>query len=98
MAHQTTFCAALGHFIGSVHLIYCPHEQAWTLVYSAGTDADDTLYEHATRRLGPFDQTEDAIALARALMRSVIDVRVRQFLREVETGTDTGPDAPGALF
>lgn len=80
MPHQTTYCAALGHFIYSQALIYCPHEQAWTIVYSAGTDENDMCYDHQTLRLGPFDGLEDVIARARATTLAVVQTRHRQFL------------------
>lgn len=84
MTHETTYCAALGHFIYTQALIYCPHEQSWTIVYSAGTDANDMSYEHRTLRLGPFDGVEDVIARARATTLAVVQVRHRQFLADLD--------------
>ncbi len=94
--HDSQYCAATGHFIGSVHVIYCPHHQQWTVVHSAGTDVSDTLYDSGTSRLGPFDTAEDAFAQARAHLAAHVHVRARQFLAEIDRGRrePADPDEP----
>lgn len=98
MPHDNALCAALGHFIYTQALIYCPHEQAWTIVYTAGTDSDDRLYEGRTIRLGPFDGTEDALARARALTLACVQVRHRQFIAGLDRRHDTDGQADDEAF
>lgn len=92
MTHDTALCAELGHFISTVHAIYCPHRQAWTIVWRSGDDADDTIYDHGVEDMGPFDGHEDALIRARAIMASAIGVRVRQFLADLDRREDNRPE------
>lgn len=80
MTHDTQFCAALGHYVGTVAVIYCPHHQAWTLVHAAGDDSDDTYLDHGTFNFGPFDSADDVAKHAASVVSMLVRVRSRQWL------------------
>ena len=85
--HDTTYCAELGHFIGTVTVIYCPHSQAWTIVHYAGDDSDDQYLDHGTFAFGPFDSADDVAKHAASVVSMLVRVRSRQWLhRRQEDG------------
>lgn len=89
--HDSRFCAELGHYIGTVSVIYCPHHQSWTLVEFAGDDADDQALEHATFNFGPFDGTDDVARHAASVVSKLVRVTSRLWLhRRRGDGHDDG--------
>lgn len=80
MTHDTHLCAALGHYIGTVTVIYCPHHQAWTMVHHAGDDADDMCMDSGTFTFGPFDSMDDVARRAASVVSMLVRVRSRQWL------------------
>lgn len=95
MTHDTELCAALGHYIGQVAVIYCPHHQAWTMVHSAGDDSDDMKLDSGTLTFGPFDGTDDVARHAASVVSMLVRVRSRQWLHQRQQ-EDEFPDAGGA--
>lgn len=77
--HDTELCAALGHFIGSVTVIWCPHHQAWTMVHRCGDDADDSYLDGGTVAFGPFDGADDVAKHAASVVSMLVRVRSRQW-------------------
>lgn len=62
--HDSPLCASLGHFVGSIVVVWCPHRGAHILIVNAGDDADDTSYRSSRLDFGPFDSLEDVVARA----------------------------------
>lgn len=72
MHDNRPFCGSVDHAYAQVTLMWCPHEQAWTVMASSWLDTGrgDPLEDHTTIvRLGPFDGTQEAEELALAELR-----------------------------
>lgn len=67
MELSRTYCASVDHAYTQVTLVWCPHEQAWSLLWShwldTGRDDLDSL-RSGRIDLGPFDDVRDATKLA----------------------------------
>ena len=82
MHHDGPICAALGHFVGTLTVIYCPHTQAWIMVWSAGDDNDDMLLDHGQMEFGPFDSSDDVARRAASFTQKLVRVDARRWLAQ----------------
>lgn len=57
--HDNPLCASLGHYIGHLTVVWCPHRQEWLGYVNAGDDTDDMSWRTRTLRFGPFDRQEE---------------------------------------
>lgn len=94
--HENPICGALGHYVTTITLGYCPHVQGWILTYRAGDDTDDTIIDHGRADFGPFDDLDDVVNHTTSLANMLIRVRSRQWLadRAARRKTDS-TDQPG---
>lgn len=51
-------CASIPHAIFNYQVVYCPHDQSYTVSYILGDDSDHAWSERRAR-YGPFDGVED---------------------------------------
>lgn len=79
MDHENPICGALGHYVATMTVGYCPHVQGWILTWRAGDDTDDTILEHGRADFGPFDSTDDVAKHVAGLASMLIRVRSRQW-------------------
>lgn len=93
MEHDSPICAALGHFVGTVVVVYCPHHQAWTLVWRAGDDSDDSYLDGGVHRFGPFDSTDDVANRASSVVQMLCRSRSRQWLASRQEDNPVDPQA-----
>jgi hypothetical protein len=72
--HDGALCAALGHYIAEVLVIYCPHHQGYETIVRAGDDHSDESWRSDHVTWGPFDQRDDVeqhlVAELRRLLRA----------------------------
>lgn len=80
MTHDSPLCAQLGHYVSSVTMVYCPHQQAWLVVWSAGDEVDDMSLDHGRVDFGPFDSADDVARRVESLVSMLVRVRSRQWL------------------
>lgn len=66
MDHDGPICAQLGHFIGTLTLVWCPHRQGFELVVRAGDDADDSYWRTDRISFGPFDDLDSVVGRAQS--------------------------------
>lgn len=78
--HDGALCAQLGHYVGTITVVYCPHQQAWLMVWSAGHDQDDIAIDHGRVDFGPFDSADDVFRRAQSELASLVRTRSRQWL------------------
>lgn len=72
MHDSRPYCSSVDHAYAQVTLMWCPHEQAWTVMASSWLDTGrgDPLQDRTTvMRLGPFDGTQEAVDLALGYLR-----------------------------
>lgn len=99
MTHDTDLCAELGHFIGQVTVVYCPHQQAWSVGYTAGDDSDDTALASLWQQLGPFDDRAAAMSLARGRLEALMRAHHSQWMARRRRPEDrTGDDVEFESF
>ena len=63
--HDSPLCAALGHYVASLCVAYCLHEQRWIMVVAAGDETDDQSWRWQRFDFGPFDGREDVLDQAK---------------------------------
>jgi hypothetical protein len=71
METDRKLCAGVDHAYAQVTAVWCPHEQAWTIIASSWVEARDGEqdgYESRSVRLGPFDDEVDAVDLGHDLL------------------------------
>ena len=78
--HDAPLCAALGHFIGQVLVVYCPHQQRWTAFVRSGDDADDGADFVRHVPFGPFDSADDVADHLGSHLAELVRVRSRVWL------------------
>lgn len=78
--HDGPLCAQLGHFVSTITAVYCPHQQAWLAVVTAGDDQDDTALDSRRIDFGPFDGPDDVTRRLTGELTAHIQVRLRQWL------------------
>lgn len=78
--HDGPICAALGHRVATLTVIYCPHRASWTIVTMEGDDADDRADDSARIDFGPFDTAEDVANEARGRIGQMIRTGVPRWL------------------
>lgn len=66
MEHTGPICGALGHFVGTLTIVWCPHHQGWELVVHAGDDADDCHWRSERISFGPFDDLDQVVGRAQS--------------------------------
>lgn len=51
-------CANMPHAIFNAQIVYCPHDQSWSLYCMLG-DAEDAVWSEQRVHYGPFDEIKD---------------------------------------
>jgi hypothetical protein len=80
--HDSPLCGALGHYVATLTLVYCPHHQAWIMIERAGDDADDMCLESARFDFGPFDSTDEVASHAASVVHKLVRVTSRRWLAQ----------------
>lgn len=78
--HENPICAQLGHYVGHMTVVYCPHHQGWTVIVRSGDDADDECDESRRIDFGPFDTTRDVAEGCASMLAELVNVRSRVWL------------------
>lgn len=94
MTHDSPLCAQLGHYVGTLTAVYCPHHQAWVVVWRAGDESDDGRIDGGRLDFGPFDSADDVARRCESLVSMLVRVRPRQWLaaRHEPPATDVPED------
>lgn len=69
------YCAGVDHAYAQVTVVWCPHDQAWSLLWTSWLDdASGSPTERGLGRidLGPFDDDGDALRLAHARLTELL--------------------------
>lgn len=80
MPHNSPLCASLGHYVGTLVVIYCPHQQRWEFVVTAGDDTDDQELEHRHVEFGPFDSAAEVARRVGSEATQLVNVTSRLWL------------------
>jgi hypothetical protein len=51
-------CASIPHAIFNYQVVFCPHDDSYTVSYTLGDDTE-SVWSRRTTRYGPFDTQED---------------------------------------
>jgi hypothetical protein len=86
--HSAPLCASLGHFVGTLTVVYCPHHQSWILLYHAGDEADDRSLDSARIDFGPFDSADDVARRSASVVQMLVRVTSRRWLASRREDTD----------
>jgi hypothetical protein len=89
--HDSPLCAALGHYVGTLTVIYCPHEQRWLMVMGSGDDLSDVSIDHERFDFGPFDSADDVARRAESVVSMLVRVHSRLWLDRRRAVEDTRP-------
>jgi hypothetical protein len=60
--HDGPICASIGHYVASLVVAWCGHDDSYTVVVNVGDDTDDTLWRSQRIVFGPFDSRADVLA------------------------------------
>jgi hypothetical protein len=70
--HENPLCASLGHYVGVITVVWCPHRSEWLCYVRVGDDADDVSWRSDRLAFGPFDSHEEVVAQVTAETQRVL--------------------------
>jgi hypothetical protein len=91
MPHDSPMCAAIGHYIAEVLVIYCPHHQAYETIARAGDDRSDESWRSQHVSWGPFDSRDDVETWLVGELRRLVRADLQGWLAQQR---DAMPRAP----